>query len=193
LKILAATALAICLIATPATTAEITHHPQSKGPDVITLSGFIEEGDGAKFPLVARSAPRAVVVLNSSGGYNEASIFIGRFICTHKFATAVYAGTVCNSSCVTIWLGGYFRHLDPHARLGVHSAALVDDRSKRNELGNQALAEYMRELNVPQQVIELQPKAWPCCLNYITYNQARAWGLINTEQQTSDVLPSINP
>jgi hypothetical protein len=78
-----------------------------------------------------------------------------------KFATAVYAGTVCNSSCVTIWLGGYFRHLDPHARLGVHSAALVDDRSKRNELGNQALAEYMRELNVPQQVIGSSQKHGP--------------------------------
>jgi hypothetical protein len=123
---------------------------------------------------------QASVVLNSRGGYNDAAINIGRFIRLHKYETRVHKGAVCNSACTLIWLAGTVRHLDRYARLGFHRAATRRRPPyERHERGNAAIAAYMASIGVPQQVIDLQPKADPCCLNYIDHAQAKDWGLLS--------------
>jgi hypothetical protein len=41
------------------------------------------------------------------------------------------------------------------------------------------VADYMAGMGIPQKVIDLQPKADPCCLNYIDHAQAKALGLLS--------------
>lgn len=36
----------------------------------------------------------------------------------------------------------------------------------------------MAEMGAPQQMIELQPKIDPCCLSYVDYPTAKAWGAL---------------
>ena len=169
-------AITVYLVTAPATAAEITHHPQPKGPDIISISGGIEPGDDKKFLEIVRDITEASVVLNSKGGYNAAAANIGRFIRLRHYETRVHRGAMCNSACTLIWLAGFFRHLDRYARLGFHSAATTRSPPyKRSELSNAAIAAYMASMGVPQQVIDLQPKADPCCVNYVDYTQAKAW------------------
>jgi hypothetical protein len=167
-------------ITTPAASAEITRRPQANGPDVIIIDREIEPGDDKKFIEIARDVTQASVVLNSKGGYNETAIIIGRFIRLRNYETRVNNGAECNSACTLVWLAGTFRHLDRYARLGFHSAA-TERRPpyERHERGNAAIAAYMASMGVPQQVIDLQPKADPCCLNYVEYAQANDWGLLS--------------
>jgi hypothetical protein len=45
--------------------------------------------------------------------------------------------------------------------------------------GNAIVGAFMREMGVPQQVIDLQLKADPCCFNHVDHAQAEAWGLLS--------------
>jgi hypothetical protein len=173
-------AIAVYLVTTPAVAAEFTRTPQVNGPDVITIRGEIEAGDDKKFIEIAFDMTQASVVLNVKGGRVWEAMNIGRFIRLRNFETRVHNGAVCNSACTFIWLAGTFRHLDRHGRLGFHSTAKQNKPPyERSESGNAMVAVYMAGMGVPQQVIDLQPKADPCCLNYIDYAKAKAWGLLS--------------
>jgi hypothetical protein len=173
-------AIAVYLVATPAAAAEFTRMPQANGPDVITMRGEIEADDHKKFIEIASDIMQANVVLNSKGGHVAAALAIGRFVRLRNYETTVHNGAVCNSACTFIWLAGTFRHLDRRARLGFHSTAKQGKPPyERSEPGNAMVAAYMASMGVPQQVIDLQPKADPCCLNYVEYAQAKAWGLLS--------------
>jgi hypothetical protein len=173
-------AIVVYLVATPAAAAEFTQRPQADGPDIITVDGEIEPDDEKKFFEIARNITQANVVLNSRGGYNAAAMRIGSFVRFREYETRVHNGSVCNSACTLIWLAGSFRHLDRHARLGFHSAATTRmPPYKRHEGANATIAAYLAGLGVPQQVIDLQPKADPCCFNYIDRAQAKAWDLLS--------------
>ena len=50
----------------------------------------------------------------------------------------------------------------------------------------------MAGLGVPQQLIELQPKADPCCVNYIDYAQAKAWGLVS-DRSAKELQAMLTP
>jgi hypothetical protein len=41
----------------------------------------------------------------------------------------------------------------------------------------------MREMGVPQKVVDLQPKADPYCFNYIDHARAEAWGLLSDRKR----------
>jgi hypothetical protein len=189
-------AIAVYLVATPAAAAEFTHRPQVNGPDVITIRGEIDADDYKKFIEIASDIMHASVILNSKGGHIAAAISIGRFIRLRNYDTRLHNGGACNSACTLIWLAGTFRHLDRYARLGFHSAATTRRPPyKRSEVGNAAIAAYMASMGVPQQVIDLQPKADPCCLNYVEYAQAKAWGLVSdrpAKQQQSLPTPKTH-
>ena len=173
-----AAALAICLVAvSPAKAAEITRQVHANGADIISLNGLIERDDDMKFISIARGIDHATVVLSSIGGFNNAAANIGRFIRLHNYETAVHNGAMCNSSCVLIWIAGRYRHLDRRARLGLHSA--ITETGERHKEANEKIAIYMKEMGAPQPMIDLQPKADPCCINWVDYPQAKAWGLLD--------------
>ena len=177
-------------VATPAAAAEFTRRPQANGPDVISIVGVIEQGDDKKFADLAWGLKDAIVVLNSRGGYNSAATNIGFRVRSHNYETRVHRGAICNSACTLIWLAGTYRHLDPKTRLGFHSAREKRDTRARFEEGNRKIAEYLTKLGIPQQVVDLQPKADPCCLNYVGYAQAKAWGLLSDRSAKQQSLPT---
>jgi hypothetical protein len=78
---------------------------------------------------------------------------------------------MCNSACVLIWIAGSYRHLDRHARLGFHSGSHTET-GKRLEEANEKIAIYMKQMGAPQPMIDLQPKADPCCINFVDFPQA---------------------
>jgi hypothetical protein len=163
-----------------AAAAEITRTPEANGLDVITIRGNIEADDHKKFIDIAFDIMQASVILDSRGGYVEAALAIGRFIRLRNYETRVHNGAVCNSACTFIWLAGTFRHLDRRARLGFHSVSKQGKPPyERSEPGNARVAAHLAVMGVPQQVIDLQPKADPCCINYIDHAQAKAWALLS--------------
>jgi hypothetical protein len=91
-----------------------------------------------------------------------------------NYDTRVHNGAMCNSACVPIWIAGSYRHLD---RLGLHRS--LTETGKRNEEANEIIAIYMKQMGAPQPMIDLQPKADPCCINYVDFPKAKAWGLLD--------------
>ena len=179
-------------VTTPAAAAEFTRRPQANGPDIITINGIIDPGDNKKFVQVVLEIKHASIVLNSRGGYIQDAIAIGGLVRSRNYETRVENGAVCNSACTLIWLAGASRRLGSRARLGFHSAATtLRPPYKRFEPGNGVMALYMARLGVPQQVIDLQPKADPCCFNYVGYAQAKAWGLLSDDSaKQQQALPT---
>jgi hypothetical protein len=184
-------AIVVCLVATPVAAAEFARAPQADGPDIITISGDIEQGDDKKFAELAWGVKDAIIILDSRGGYNSPAANIGLHIRSHNYETRLHSGAICNSACTLIWLAGTYRHIDKNTRLGFHSASKGDTYARFEE-GNRKIAEYLTKLGTPQKVIDLQPKADPCCFNYIEYAQAKAWGLLSDRpaKQQHQALPT---
>jgi hypothetical protein len=185
--------IAIYLVATPATAAEFKRTPQVDGPDIIVLSGLLQPDDDKKFAAIAAGISQAAIVLNSIGGNNNAAAHIGSFVRSHNYETRVHNGAICNSSCVLIWIAGSFRHLDRYARLGVHSAITEGEPTVRHEEANKIIAVYLRNMGAPQAMIDLQPLADPCCINYIDYAQAKKWGLLSERPAKQAPPPATLP
>jgi hypothetical protein len=156
-------------------------------------SGLLQPDDDKKFAAIAAGISQAAIVLNSIGGNNNAAAHIGSFVRSHNYETRVHNGAICNSSCVLIWIAGSFRHLDRYARLGVHSAITEGERTVRHEGANKIIAVYLRNMGAPQAMIDLQPLADPCCINYIDYAQAKKWGLLSERPAKQAPPPATLP
>jgi hypothetical protein len=178
-------AICIALIASPAAPAEF-----SRRGSVIYITGEIGPDDYLNYMHVRRDMERGSIVLNSLGGSLMTAILIGANIHARKFETVVRSGDFCSSVCTMIWLAGKPRHLGRLAKLGFHSASYSDQSGVRNEEGNQLVADYFKRIGVPQQIIDLQPMADPCCLNYVDYMQAKVWGLLK-QQPTKQELQEV--
>jgi hypothetical protein len=184
----AALAIALALACGPASAAEIGYHPQ---PNVISLHGMIETGDDTRLAAIVVRAG-VIVLLNSPGGYVETALSIGRLVRSRLYATAVGEGSICNSACTMIWLAGSPRNLDRRARLGFHSARADALSWERHEPGNKAMAAYMRGLgDVPQQLIDIQPKADPLSMLFIDHAEAVDWGLVARPKESARTVPAV--
>ena len=165
------------LLATPAAAAEIT-----RNGDVITIRGIIDRDDAEKFS--ALEVTNATVILDSGGGNAIAAVTIGEHIRFRKYETRVHYGSVCNSGCPFMWLGGYYRHLHDRAILGLHTVSLRPNAAEpwvrvRYEKGNDWVGAYMARMGAPPEMIALQREAEPWYMNYVSYDQIKAWGLLN--------------
>jgi hypothetical protein len=97
------------LLSTAANAAEIT---------VVRLSGVIAQGDEFKFVYLTSHLSKAVVRLDSVGGFIYLAMAIGRSIRDRHWDTEVYYDY--ESACGLIWSGGQQRFLPPGTRLGFH-------------------------------------------------------------------------
>jgi hypothetical protein len=183
MKLIFATLLTLASLSAAARAAEITLRNDNNSAFII-ITGKIEETDDQKFFEVAGNSRRALVVLNSEGGRGEPTMNIGYHVRSHDYDTVVMNGAICHSACPLIWIAGAARYLARHARLGLHSAAHPNTR-ERNEPGNAWLAKYMKIMGAPQ---DRQPLADPCCLNFIGYDEVKAWGLLS---EPLPLLPTL--
>jgi hypothetical protein len=168
------------LAATPVNAAEFVHKSAvGAGPDIITITGQILKDDEKKFYDIVYGLKDVSIVVNSKGGWNQAAARIGVYIRHKNWETRLLNRSICNSACTLIFLAGAYRYMDPRTKLGFHSASMADSPRIRNEEGNKLIAKYLVWVGAPPQIIDLQPKADPCCLNYVGYAQAKAWGLLS--------------
>jgi hypothetical protein len=185
-------ALASCLAPISATAAEIIRSSQPDGPDIVSISGVIQPSDDQRFIEVAGNPRDVTITLNSIGGLNQPAANIGSLIRSRGWETAVRNGAHCYSACALIWFAGVYRHLDRYARLGLHSAS-TESTGERHEEANRKIAIYLEAMGAPQEVIDLQSKADPCCINHIDYTQAEAWGLLNERPVTRFWEMTVSP
>jgi hypothetical protein len=54
------------------------------------------------------------------------------------------------------------------------------------------IAIYLEAMGAPHEVIDLQSKADPCCINHIDYTQAEAWGLLNERPVTPPLITTAH-
>ena len=73
----------------------------------------------------------------------------------------------------------------PGSYLGFHSAAPETDPLVRDDATNAKIADYLRYMGAPKEIIELQPKAEPTEVNYINRDQAKAWGVLKERPPVS--------
>jgi hypothetical protein len=163
-------------LATPASAGEFKRYPKPDGRPVhIVVSGFINIGDEQKFIDLTADLKDAIIVLDSPGGYIEPSMAIGRIIRWSGWETN--AGFGCTSACAFIWLAGNYRTLGQLAWLGFHSTREPGSYERSVE-GNQKIVDYLKYLQVPQEVIELAVQADPRDMKFLSYSEAEKLGLI---------------
>jgi hypothetical protein len=166
----------ICCLATPCTAAEITRYTEAD-KTIIFITGEILPNDDEKFIKLAYG-PNIIVKLNSKGGWNKPAALMGHHIRKMNYETRLEKGDICNSACTLIFLAGTYRHMDPGTRLGFHTTYSEDGKKRRDDESNKKIAAYLAWAGAPQQIIDLQPKADPCCLNYVSSDWAKKWGAL---------------
>jgi hypothetical protein len=133
----------------PVGAADITiQHPDAWGRIFVDIVGEIAAGDDKAFEQkVAEKVglPNSIIVsLSSPGGDFLPAINIGEFIHNHRWSTYVPSGTLCTSSCATIWLAGDHRSIEgaPGVLIGFH--AVFDAGTKRETgAGNAVLGSHL--------------------------------------------------
>lgn len=160
----------------PAVGAEITRRVVG-GVNVINIAGIIELDDDSKFFKAAGKTRRALVVLASPGGHSRIAGYIAYSIRREGYHTAVFGR--CDSACVLIWLGGFRRHLDPQAKLGVHADRNEREAWERNEYGTRLTGWLMSELGAPQALVDLMTATDPNDMSYVDHAKAAEWGLLS--------------
>jgi len=152
---------------------------------IVVMTGPIENDDYSKFFAITDGAKDVTVILHSGGGVAKAAMDIGRLIRSRGFETRVADGN-CSSGCFLIWIAGEYRSfVGAKGRLGLHSAGTPGNPyvdwpplPHRSEKLNKEIGIYLESMGAPQSVIDLWPQADPTAMNFITYSQARNWGLI---------------
>jgi hypothetical protein len=149
--------------------------------DVIFISGEIKQGDERKFFSLATKATRDTLVsLDSSGGHLKTALEIGRTISLRRMSTRV-TNIECISACALIWLAGFERYLNNGERLGFHSAYVRGKRPGEKQIdavGNALVGAYIRQLELPSQVVELAVESPPDRLTWVTIRNAANFGIV---------------
>jgi uncharacterized protein YecT (DUF1311 family) len=182
----------ICLT-TPCMAADIQRYPDRNGKITVSISGEILPDDEKKFTRLARliAADKEVTVkLDSKGGWNRHAAFIGQIIREMGYETRLEYGDRCDSACTLIFFAGTYRSVELGTRLGFHSSRPETGEVVRDEYANKKVAEYLVYMGAPQQIIDLFPKADPCCLTYVSYSQAKNWGVLE-EKPARLALPPV--
>jgi hypothetical protein len=125
------------------------------------------------------------VVLNSDGGNLKGGIALAQWVRNNNLRTGVSAGGTCASSCSLVWTAGIARSVAPDARIGVHSASLVNARGgasgAASTSGNKIAMQYYQAYGMPSGIImEMLTTApgemyWLSPIDYVAMNAKVTW------------------
>lgn len=112
-----------------------------QGQKAILVRGAIEEGDDSRFFDIAKSTPRATVLLESPGGLVTTGLSIAAEIALRGYTTLVLDGEGCHSICAVIWVAAVRRYMSPNANISVHAAyRMREDSSGDAEISESGVA-----------------------------------------------------
>ena len=169
---------AVSVGVSPARSAEM-HYRSDGGVNVVSISGQIGDGDGAKFEqLAAPIGGPTLVILNSRGGSVIEGLIIGETIRSKGFDTGVPAGTICASSCGLIWLAGSTRYVGATAHIGFHAAYVQDgDQLRETGQGNALVGAYLTRLGLSYRAILFLTSSAPDEIAWMHDDDARRIGV----------------
>lgn len=127
----------------------------------ILASGPIEEADAEVFFDAFHDVEGIDwVVLDSDGGFIQASMRLGRMFRSLGFSTLVAPGGECVSACFFAFAGGVTRDVGDAGRLGVHQFYPTKDASAEDAMAHAQSAvvgqiSYAREMGIDQRAVEI--------------------------------------
>lgn len=171
-------ALSLLTLGASAQAAKIQHIVVSKDFGLITIEGDIVPGDVERFRQLSLRYPKAIVGLDSPGGYVMPAMEIGRLIRMAGFATLVPEDSSCVSSCALIWVAGTRRLMSPQGRVGFH-ASYLDNNGRLEESGvaNALVGSYLTQLSFSQRAIVFATTASPTSVLWLTRANSEAAGI----------------
>jgi hypothetical protein len=138
-------------ILTPASAAQFV-----RDGDRLMVSGSIGEGDSITFEIKLDDGVRTVS-LNSSGGYLDEALEIGKSIRKRHLDTTVPAGATCQSACTLVWSAGW--HRSAAGRIAMHCATTIAAPYQCDQAGRAQMLAFLKEMHTPRAMIAYQEAA----------------------------------
>ena len=113
---------------------------------VITLSGEIVPGDGARFIEITKEIRHGLVVLSGPGGSFRSGVVIGTEVYIRKYNTYVPPDADCASACALIWLAGNVRTIGLGSAVVFHTPYRADDPTHADGVGSVLQGIYLAAL-----------------------------------------------
>jgi hypothetical protein len=151
-----------------------------EGCTTISIIGKIEVNDDDRFDRLIKNQniDKALVRLDSPGGYIAPTMVMGDRIRYAGFWTYVPNGAICTSACADIWLAGRKRFLAPNGRLGFHSTGqTINGIRVPAPSGDAAVLVYFRRLGLSDEAISYFFAASTFDISYVTLRTLRQLGV----------------
>ncbi len=152
---------------------------------VIRLWGETDETSFDTFIQEANQATGNVIVsLSGPGGFVEPGLRIAKIIQDRNFATVVEPGKQCASICAVMFLSSRAKFMSRFGTVDVHSVYNLDSdtgTAYRSFEGNQDIANILRLVDVPEDIIYYIQSGPPESSYPISPKIARSMGLNFTE------------
>jgi hypothetical protein len=177
---LCAAALVAMPVAASAANFTTTSDACGEGCTTISIVGPILVNDDDQFVRLIKNQKidKALVQLDSPGGYIPPMVAIGDQIHNAGFWTYVPPGALCTSACASIWLAGRKRFLAPNGYLGFHSSGhTVDGRRLPSPAGDALVLAYFHRLALRDDAIAYFFAASTFDMSYVTLRKMRQLGI----------------
>lgn len=161
--------------------------------EVLTLTGQIAEGDGARFTaelgLRAQTGQAITsIALDSTGGSVSDALEIGEAIRAAGLTTQMQGTAVCLSACPYIMAGGTERQVPPTAKVGVHqhyfgesgflpAFMAVEDVQR----GQAEVMSYLIRMGISPEVMALAMRTPPDQIYLLSRDELQEFGFIPAE------------
>ena len=127
----------------------------SSTPDVLMLSGEIDERSALNFRRALAAHPDIKIVsLNSEGGYVQLALLIADDVYQAGISTVIPSESICYSACAFIFFAG--KNRQANGRLGVHQIADADGQADSNDIqvNLSDVVEALNKYGVDPEVLE---------------------------------------
>jgi hypothetical protein len=181
------------LTVTGADAAVIRVKPLGVGEVLVLVKGDLELSDIDEFRSRVSAVPKATVAFESDGGSLIAGIRIGTLIRLKNLVTVVPDGAQCASACAIAWLGGSRRYVGAGAKVGFHSAYILEGgRAAESGPGNAVLGAYLNQLGLPEEAIVYITQAAPNSMIWLNTRDAAQHGIDVSLLPHSGVQQTVN-
>lgn len=175
----------VSLAASPAF-AGLTYSVEGTENKSVVVTGTFEPSDDALDLYRAVSSSGAkIVTFNSTGGYVNKAMEVGRLIRKLDLITVQVRGYECSSACAFAYMGGAFRMADPGA-IGVHRLSFSEQGMTPSEATSGAqeavaiLMDYMAEMGVDPRLAALMLQYDADDMRYLSKSEMVKYRVIST-------------
>jgi hypothetical protein len=95
-----------------------------------------------------------MVSLNSSGGYLDEALLIGKSIRKRHLDTTIAANASCVSACALVWSAGWHRSIA--GRIAMHCATTIGTPYQCDQAGRERMVAFLKEMHAPSVMISYQ-------------------------------------